>query len=49
MKFHHVGMVLRLVSVAEKLCRQRLKDDEPRPGGRFRPFSVLLLSRPGFR
>ena len=27
MKFHHVGMVVRSVSVAEKLCRQRLNDD----------------------
>ncbi len=26
MKFHHVGMVVRSVSVAEKLCRERLKD-----------------------
>ena len=29
MKFHHVGMVVRSVSVAEKLCRERLKDIEP--------------------
>ena len=29
MKFHHVGMVVRSVSVAENLCRERLKDNEP--------------------
>jgi hypothetical protein len=29
MKFHHVGMVVRSVSVAENLCRQRLDDNEP--------------------
>ena len=28
MKFHHVGMVVRSVSVAENLCRERLKDIE---------------------
>jgi len=29
MKFHHVGMVVRSVSVAEKVCRQRLNDNSP--------------------
>jgi hypothetical protein len=29
MKFHHVGMVVRSVSVAENLCRQRLNDHAP--------------------
>jgi len=29
MKFHHVGMVVRSVSIAENLCRERLKDNEP--------------------
>ena len=29
MKFHHVGMVVRSVSVAENLCRERLNDNEP--------------------
>ena len=29
MKFHHIGMVVRSVSVAENLCRERLKDNEP--------------------
>ena len=29
MKFHHAGMVVRSVSVAEKLCRQRLNDNAP--------------------
>ena len=29
MRFHHVGMVVRSVSVAENLCRERLKDNEP--------------------
>ena len=28
MKFHHVGMVVRSVCVAENLCRERLKDNE---------------------
>ena len=29
MRFHHVGMVVRSVSVANELCRERLKDDAP--------------------
>ena len=29
MKFHHVGMVVRSISVAENFCRERLKDNEP--------------------
>jgi hypothetical protein len=29
MKFQHVGMVVSSVSVAESLCRERLKDHEP--------------------
>ncbi len=29
MKFHHVGMVVRSVSIANELCRERLKDDAP--------------------
>lgn len=29
MKFHHVGMVVRSASIAEKLCQERLKDSEP--------------------
>lgn len=27
MRLHHVGMVVRSVSVADELCRERLKDD----------------------
>jgi len=41
MKFHHVGMVVRSVSVAEKLCRQRLKDNEPLVWG---PVPAFLCS-----
>lgn len=29
MRFHHVGMVVRSVSIAEELCRERLKDEVP--------------------
>jgi hypothetical protein len=27
MRFHHVGLVVRSVSIANELCRERLKDD----------------------
>lgn len=29
MRFHHVGMIVRSVSIADELCRERLKDDIP--------------------
>ena len=29
MRFHHVGMVVRSASIANELCRERLKDDSP--------------------
>jgi len=29
MRFHHVGMVVRSVALADELCRDRLKDDAP--------------------
>jgi len=29
MRLHHVGMVVRSVSIANELCRERLKDDAP--------------------
>jgi len=29
MRFHHVGMVVRSISVANEHCRERLKDDAP--------------------
>lgn len=29
MRLHHVGMVVRSVSIANDLCRERLKDDAP--------------------
>lgn len=29
MKLHHVGLVVRSVSIADELCRERLKDDAP--------------------
>ena len=29
MRLHHVGMVVRSVSIANELCRGRLKDDAP--------------------
>ena len=29
MKLHHVGMVVGSVSIANELCRERLKDDAP--------------------
>jgi len=47
MKFHHVGMVVRSVSVAENLCRQRLKDNEPLVWGPVPAFqcSVAFSTR----
>ena len=29
MRLHHVGMVVRSASIANELCRERLKDDAP--------------------
>jgi len=29
MRFHHVGMVVRSVGIADDLCRERLKDETP--------------------
>ena len=29
MRFHHVGMVVRSVSIANELCQERLKDNAP--------------------
>jgi hypothetical protein len=29
MRFHHVGLVVQSVSIANKLCQERLKDDAP--------------------
>ena len=29
MRFHHVGLVVRSLSVANKLCQERLKDEAP--------------------
>ena len=42
MKFHHVGMVVRSVSVAEKLCRERLKDNEPLVWGPVPAFQCAV-------
>ena len=29
MRFHHVGLVVRSVSIANELCRERIRDDAP--------------------
>ncbi len=42
MRFHHVGMVVRSVGVAEKLCRERLKDDAPLVWGPVRAFECVV-------
>jgi len=42
MKFHHVGMVVRSVSVAEKLCRERLKDNAPLVWGPVPAFECVV-------
>lgn len=42
MKFHHVGMVVRAVSVAENLCREILKDNEPLVWGPVPAFQCAV-------
>jgi hypothetical protein len=42
MKFHHVGMVVSSVSVAESLCRERLKDHEPLVWGPVPAFQCAV-------
>ena len=42
MKFHHVGMVVRSVNVAEDLCRERLKDNEPLIWGPVPAFNCAV-------
>ena len=42
MKFHHVGMVVRSVSVAENLCRERLRDSEPLVWGPVPAFDCAV-------
>ncbi len=42
MRFDHVGMVVRSVGVAEKLCRERLKDDAPPVWGPVPAFQCLV-------
>jgi hypothetical protein len=42
MQFHHVGMVVRSVSVAENLCRERLRDSEPLVWGPVPAFDCAV-------
>ena len=42
MKFHHVGMVVRSASLAEKLCRQRLNDNAPLIWGPVQAFQCVV-------
>ena len=42
MRFHHVGTVVRSVSVAEKLSRERLKDDVPLVWGPVPAFQCVV-------
>ncbi len=41
MRFHHVGMVVRSVGIANELCQQRLKDDAPLVWGPVPAFQCL--------
>lgn len=47
MRFHHVGMVVQSVSIAEEFCRERLKDDAPLVWGPVPAFqcSVAFSAR----
>lgn len=41
-RFHHVGMVVRSVSIADELCRERLRDDAPLAWGPVPAFQCLV-------
>jgi len=47
MRFHHVGMVVRSVGIADDLCRERLKDETPLVWGPVPAFqcSVAFSTR----
>lgn len=42
MRFHHVGMVVQSVNTANKLCRERLKDDAPLIWGPVPAFQCFV-------
>ena len=42
LKFHHVGMVVQSVSIANELCRERLKDDAPLVWGPVPAFQCVV-------
>ena len=42
MKFHHVGMVVRSVDIANELCQERLKDDAPLVWGPVPAFQCFV-------
>ncbi len=41
MRFHHVGMVVRSVSIADELCQERLKDGAPLVWGPVPAFQCV--------
>jgi hypothetical protein len=42
LKFHHVGMVVRSLGIADELCRERLKDDAPLVWGPVAAFQCIV-------
>lgn len=42
MTFHHVGMVVRSIDIADELCRERLKDDARLVWGPVPAFQCLV-------
>lgn len=49
MKLHHVGLVVRSVSIANELCQERLKDDAPlvwEPVPAFQCFCAFSVKFP---
>jgi len=42
LKFHHVGMVVQSVNIANELCRERLKDDAPLVWGPVPAFQCVV-------
>ena len=41
-RFHHVGMVVQSISIADELCRERLRDDAPLVWGPVPAFQCVV-------
>jgi hypothetical protein len=41
-RFHHVGMVVQSMSIADELCRERLRDDAPLVWGPVPAFQCVV-------